>query len=89
MDANDLFVLSRQLVLLLCRSWYASQILLGSDHLYHDIDLLAVQVVQMVFLFAAAGESFYVDAPRLLYITSSLRLSDYYFWSAVSNTILV
>jgi hypothetical protein len=52
-----------------------------------DIDLLAVQTVQTVFLFAAGSKSFHVDAPRVLYVMSLPRFTDHYFRSAVSNKI--
>jgi hypothetical protein len=57
MDADGLFVLPRWIILLFRCPWYAdSEMLLEHDHLYHDTDLLAVQVVQMVFLLAEASE---------------------------------
>jgi hypothetical protein len=68
MDADDLFVLPRRIVLLFRRPWCAaSEIPIEHDHLYHDTDLLAVQVVQMVFLFAAASESFHINVPGMVY----------------------
>jgi hypothetical protein len=51
--------------------------------------ILAVQVIQMVFLLAAASESLHVDVLGMVYVMSLLRFPDDCLRSTVSNTIQI